>query len=144
MCGLFKVTPPAAYLRVTENVPQIVGFIERIIQNGHAYATQDGGYFGVLTCKMALIFLIDCQTPVCLQVMCILTLSPSVNATASLEEQLILNQNLVSCPMSKYSKIVQVLQMFLVLLWCTYYIYKKVSDLVTQIVFSLTLEKATF
>lgn len=36
-----------------------------------------------------------------LQVMCILTLSPSVNATASLEELLILNQNLVSCQNTK-------------------------------------------
>ncbi|XP_071385548.1 cysteine--tRNA ligase, mitochondrial-like, partial [Centroberyx affinis] len=35
-----KVIPPAVYLRVTENVPQIVAFIERIIQNGHAYATK--------------------------------------------------------------------------------------------------------
>lgn len=32
-----------------------------------------------------------------LQAMCILTLSPSVNAMASLEELLILNQSLVSC-----------------------------------------------
>lgn len=32
-----------------------------------------------------------------LQATCILTLSPSVNAMASLEELLILNQNLVSC-----------------------------------------------
>lgn len=48
--GLFffmKVTPPAVYLRVTENVPQIVSFIERIIENGHAYATQEGECFGV-------------------------------------------------------------------------------------------------
>lgn len=32
-----------------------------------------------------------------LQAMCILTLSPSVSVTASLEELLILNQSLVSC-----------------------------------------------
>lgn len=42
---LFEVTPPAVYLRVTENVPEIVSFIERIIENGHAYTTQ-GQYFG--------------------------------------------------------------------------------------------------
>lgn len=47
LCGVFlKVTPPAVYLRVTENVPQIVSFIERIIENGHAYATQEGERFG--------------------------------------------------------------------------------------------------
>ncbi|KAM4601773.1 cysteine--tRNA ligase, mitochondrial [Polymixia lowei] len=45
---LLKVIPPAVYLRVTENVPQIVAFIERIINNGHAYATKKGDvYFAV-------------------------------------------------------------------------------------------------
>uniref|UniRef100_A0A4W2CUQ6 cysteine--tRNA ligase n=1 Tax=Bos indicus x Bos taurus TaxID=30522 RepID=A0A4W2CUQ6_BOBOX len=34
-----KVLPPTAYLRVTEHVPQIVAFIERLIANGHAYCT---------------------------------------------------------------------------------------------------------
>lgn len=38
-----KVLPPAVYLRVTENVPHIVAFIDGIIRNGHAYATKDGG-----------------------------------------------------------------------------------------------------
>ncbi|TWW64259.1 putative cysteine--tRNA ligase, mitochondrial [Takifugu flavidus] len=43
-----KVIPPAVYLRVTENVPQIVAFIDRIIKNGHAYATQEGDvYFDI-------------------------------------------------------------------------------------------------
>ncbi|KAM7365246.1 hypothetical protein PAMP_016191 [Pampus punctatissimus] len=43
-----KVIPPAVYLRVTENVPQIVTFIEQIIKNGHAYATQEGDvYFDI-------------------------------------------------------------------------------------------------
>lgn len=43
-----KVIPPAVYLRVTENVQQIVAFIERIIQNGHAYATIQGDvYFDI-------------------------------------------------------------------------------------------------
>ncbi|KAM6893955.1 cysteine--tRNA ligase, mitochondrial [Xenentodon cancila] len=43
-----KVVPPAAYLRVTENVHHIVAFIEGIIKNGHAYATEDGDvYFDV-------------------------------------------------------------------------------------------------
>lgn len=38
----FEVIPPAVYLRVTENVHHIVPFIERIIENGHAYATKEG------------------------------------------------------------------------------------------------------
>ncbi|CAK6976533.1 probable cysteine--tRNA ligase%2C mitochondrial [Scomber scombrus] len=43
-----KVIPPAVYLRVTENVHHIVTFIERIIKNGHAYATQEGDvYFDI-------------------------------------------------------------------------------------------------
>ncbi|CAL8308730.1 unnamed protein product [Merluccius merluccius] len=43
-----KVLPPAVYLRVTENVPQIVAFIERIVNNGHAYATNKGDvYFDI-------------------------------------------------------------------------------------------------
>lgn len=40
-----KVLPPAVYLRVTDNVPQIVAFIQRIISNGHAYATEQGDVF---------------------------------------------------------------------------------------------------
>lgn len=43
-----NVIPPAVYLRVTENVHHIVPFIERIIENGHAYATKEGNvYFDV-------------------------------------------------------------------------------------------------
>ncbi|XP_076579196.1 cysteine--tRNA ligase, mitochondrial [Chaetodon auriga] len=43
-----KVIPPAVYLRVTENVHHIVTFIERIIENGHAYATKEGDvYFDI-------------------------------------------------------------------------------------------------
>ncbi|XP_030636175.1 probable cysteine--tRNA ligase, mitochondrial isoform X2 [Chanos chanos] len=40
-----KVIPPAVYMRVTENIPQIIAFIERIIQNGHGYATSQGDVY---------------------------------------------------------------------------------------------------
>uniref|UniRef100_A0AAQ4QFU7 Probable cysteine--tRNA ligase, mitochondrial n=1 Tax=Gasterosteus aculeatus aculeatus TaxID=481459 RepID=A0AAQ4QFU7_GASAC len=43
-----QVIPPAVYLRVTENVHHIVAFIEGIINNGHAYATEEGDvYFDI-------------------------------------------------------------------------------------------------
>ncbi|KAM9049582.1 LOW QUALITY PROTEIN: putative cysteine--tRNA ligase, mitochondrial [Megaptera novaeangliae] len=40
-----KVLPPTVYLRVTENIPQIIAFIERIIANGHAYSTTKGNVY---------------------------------------------------------------------------------------------------
>ncbi|XP_055282687.1 probable cysteine--tRNA ligase, mitochondrial isoform X2 [Moschus berezovskii] len=40
-----KVLPPTAYLRVTEHVPQIIAFIERIIANRHAYCTAKGNVY---------------------------------------------------------------------------------------------------
>ncbi|XP_056157288.1 probable cysteine--tRNA ligase, mitochondrial isoform X2 [Lampris incognitus] len=46
--SLLKVIQPAVYLRVTENVPSIVMFIDQIIRNGHAYATEKGDvYFDI-------------------------------------------------------------------------------------------------
>nr|XP_025038695.1 probable cysteine--tRNA ligase, mitochondrial isoform X1 [Pelodiscus sinensis]XP_025038698.1 probable cysteine--tRNA ligase, mitochondrial isoform X1 [Pelodiscus sinensis] len=43
-----KVLPPTVYMRVTENIPQIISFIERIIASGHAYTTPKGNvYFDV-------------------------------------------------------------------------------------------------
>ncbi|XP_037656581.1 probable cysteine--tRNA ligase, mitochondrial isoform X2 [Choloepus didactylus] len=40
-----KVLPPTVYLRVTENIPQIISFIEGIIANGHAYSTVKGNVY---------------------------------------------------------------------------------------------------
>ncbi|XP_055492592.1 probable cysteine--tRNA ligase, mitochondrial isoform X1 [Leucoraja erinacea] len=43
-----KVLPPTACMRVTDNIPQIVKFIEKIICNGHAYSTSAGNvYFDI-------------------------------------------------------------------------------------------------
>ncbi|XP_074846324.1 putative cysteine--tRNA ligase, mitochondrial isoform X2 [Carettochelys insculpta] len=43
-----KVLPPTVYMRVTENIPQIISFIKRVIAGGHAYATSKGNvYFDV-------------------------------------------------------------------------------------------------
>uniref|UniRef100_A0A8C2ANV6 cysteine--tRNA ligase n=1 Tax=Cyprinus carpio TaxID=7962 RepID=A0A8C2ANV6_CYPCA len=40
-----RVLPPAVYMRVTDNIPQIVAFIKRIIGNGHAYVTSQGNVY---------------------------------------------------------------------------------------------------
>ncbi|KAG8137554.1 hypothetical protein E2320_004784 [Naja naja] len=43
-----KVLPPTIYMRVTENVPQIISFIQQLITNGYGYATSQGNvYFDV-------------------------------------------------------------------------------------------------
>ncbi|XP_045423288.1 probable cysteine--tRNA ligase, mitochondrial isoform X5 [Lemur catta] len=40
-----KVLPPTVYLRVTENIPQIISFIEGIIARGYAYSTAKGNVY---------------------------------------------------------------------------------------------------
>uniref|UniRef100_A0A8C3YEQ9 cysteine--tRNA ligase n=1 Tax=Catagonus wagneri TaxID=51154 RepID=A0A8C3YEQ9_9CETA len=40
-----KVLPPTVYMRVTENIPQIIAFIEGIVGSGHAYATARGNVY---------------------------------------------------------------------------------------------------
>ncbi|RXN01872.1 putative cysteine--tRNA ligase, mitochondrial [Acipenser ruthenus] len=44
-----EVLPPTVYMRVTENIPPIIAFIEDIINNQHAYATPKVGsvYFDI-------------------------------------------------------------------------------------------------
>ncbi|XP_008941606.1 PREDICTED: probable cysteine--tRNA ligase, mitochondrial, partial [Merops nubicus] len=43
-----KVLPPTVYMRVTDNIPQIISFINTIIAKGQAYATSRGNvYFDV-------------------------------------------------------------------------------------------------
>ncbi|XP_062982210.1 probable cysteine--tRNA ligase, mitochondrial isoform X2 [Elgaria multicarinata webbii] len=43
-----QVLPPTIYMRVTENIPQIISFIQQIITRGHGYATSKGNvYFDV-------------------------------------------------------------------------------------------------
>ncbi|KAM6098187.1 putative cysteine--tRNA ligase, mitochondrial isoform 4-T4 [Theristicus caerulescens] len=43
-----KVLPPTVYIRVTDNIPQIISFIKTIIASGQAYATSQGNvYFDV-------------------------------------------------------------------------------------------------
>ncbi|NXU74936.1 SYCM protein, partial [Oreotrochilus melanogaster] len=43
-----KVLPPTVYMRVTDNIPQIISFIKTIIACGQAYATSQGNvYFDV-------------------------------------------------------------------------------------------------
>ncbi|NXM67541.1 SYCM protein, partial [Serilophus lunatus] len=43
-----KVLPPTVYMRVTDNIPQIISFIKTIVASGQAYATSQGNvYFDV-------------------------------------------------------------------------------------------------
>jgi cysteinyl-tRNA synthetase len=44
---LLKIEPPNVVTRVTEFVPEIVSFIEKIISNGFAYESNGSVYFDV-------------------------------------------------------------------------------------------------
>ena len=43
--ALLRVQPPDTLTRVTEYVPEIVAYVERIIRNGYAYAIDDGSVY---------------------------------------------------------------------------------------------------
>ena len=99
------------YLRVTDNVHHIVAFIERIVQNGHAYATKEGEYLGghgsYFSCEvMALSPAVvkKKKKRLWLQVMCFSTSGPSVIVTASLVELQTLRENLVSVSESRLTE----------------------------------------
>jgi cysteinyl-tRNA synthetase len=47
ICGMLKIDPPNVVTRVTEFVPEIVRFIEKIIENGFAYESNGSVYFNV-------------------------------------------------------------------------------------------------
>lgn len=48
---LFQIDDPDIWLRATENVDNIIHFVEGLIKKGHAYATKNGDvYFSVNTC----------------------------------------------------------------------------------------------
>ncbi len=42
-----QVKRPDVVLRVTEHIPEIIDFIERLLSRGYAYVTQDGVYFNI-------------------------------------------------------------------------------------------------
>ena len=44
-----RVRPPDTLTRVTEYVPEIVVYVERIIKNGYAYAAKGNVYFDTET-----------------------------------------------------------------------------------------------
>ena len=43
--ALLRVQPPDTLTRVTEYVPEIVAYVEHIVENGYAYATDDGSVY---------------------------------------------------------------------------------------------------
>ncbi len=48
----FDVGEPSVWLKATQNIPDIIEFIERLIESGHAYAAENGDvYFDVTSFK---------------------------------------------------------------------------------------------
>lgn len=48
---IFEIDNPNIWLRATANVDNIIDFVQKLIANGHAYATKNGDvYFSVKTC----------------------------------------------------------------------------------------------
>jgi cysteinyl-tRNA synthetase len=46
--GELNITPAHVYPRATQEIPQIIEMVEKLVANGHAYATEDGDvYFDV-------------------------------------------------------------------------------------------------
>lgn len=43
--GRLRVLPADTVTRVTEYVPEVVAFVERIVQNRYGYATEDGSVY---------------------------------------------------------------------------------------------------
>ena len=42
-----NVLPPTVVTRVTEHIPDILAYIDKIVSNGHGYELEDGVYFDV-------------------------------------------------------------------------------------------------
>ena len=46
---MLNVLPPTVVTRVTEHIPDILAYVEEIVNNGHGYELEDGVYFDVVS-----------------------------------------------------------------------------------------------
>ncbi len=46
--AVLNVIPPTARMRVTEHIPQVIRFIQQLINKGLAYETSDGNCFSYI------------------------------------------------------------------------------------------------